>query len=113
MNISYFKFKSSSLQQQQFSQPPHVKDITMNVKSWSYSPNEIEVNKGDLVRLYFITVKDEVSLYNEHGFGIDGYNINTFLVKGTEQTLQCVANKAGTFTFRCTLLCVPSLMQIQ
>jgi len=53
MNISYFKFKSSSLQQQQFSQPPHVKDITMNVKSWSYSPNEIEVNKGDLVRLYY------------------------------------------------------------
>jgi heme/copper-type cytochrome/quinol oxidase subunit 2 len=85
-------------------QPP-VKDITMKVVSWSFTPNKIEVNKGDLVRLHFMTANDNVALYNGHGFGIDSYNINTFLVKGTNQTLQFVADKPGTFTFRCTSFC--------
>jgi heme/copper-type cytochrome/quinol oxidase subunit 2 len=84
---------------------PSVKDITMNVVSWSFKPNKIEVNKGDLVRLHFITANDNVSLYNGHGFGIDSYNINTFLIKGTNQTLQFMADKPGTFTFRCTSFC--------
>ena len=74
-------------------------------KVMGVSPNKIEVNKGDLVRLHFITANDEVSLYNGHGFGIDGYNINTFLVKGIQQTLQFVADKPGTFMFRCTSFC--------
>ena len=73
--------------------------------SWSFTPNKIEVNKGDLVRLHFITANDNVALYNGHGFGIDSYNINTFLVKGTNQTLQFVVDKPGTFTFRCTSFC--------
>ena len=84
---------------------PSVKDITMKVVSWSFTPNKIEVNKGDLVRLHFITANDNVSLYNGHGFGIDSYNINTFLIKGTDQTLQFIADKPGTFTFRCTSFC--------
>jgi heme/copper-type cytochrome/quinol oxidase subunit 2 len=87
------------------STPPSVKDITMKVVSWSFTPNKIEVNKGDLVRLHFITANDNVALYNGHGFGIDRYNINTFLVKGTNQMLQFIADKAGTFTFRCTSFC--------
>ena len=33
------------------------------------------------------------------------YNINTFLIKGTNQTLQFMADKPGTFTFRCTSFC--------
>src|SRR5690242_7826201 len=44
-------------------QPP-VKDITMKVVSWSFTPNKIEVNKGDLVRLHFMTANDNVALYN-------------------------------------------------
>ena len=84
---------------------PSVKDITIKVVSWSFTPNKIEVNKGDLVRLHFITANDNVALYNGHGFGIDSYNINTFLIKGTNQTLQFMADKPGTFTFRCTSFC--------
>ena len=57
---------------------PSIKDITLKVVSWSFTPNKIEVNKGDLVRLHFITANDNVALYNGHGFGIDSYNINTF-----------------------------------
>lgn len=104
-NNTIQSLKQMSLQTQQQSSSPHVKDITINVKSWSYTPNKIEVNKGDLVRLHFVTANDEVSLYNGHGFGIDGYDINTFLVKGTQQELQFIADKAGIFTFRCTSFC--------
>lgn len=82
-----------------------VKEFKISVASWAFFPDTIEVDKGDLVRLIFSTVQDEISLYNGHGFGIDGYNVNVFLVKGATQTVEFVADKAGTFTFRCTSFC--------
>jgi heme/copper-type cytochrome/quinol oxidase subunit 2 len=84
---------------------PAIKEIPVNVFSWGFEPNKIEVNKGDLVRLDFTTNNDEVSLYNGHGFGIEGYSINVFLIKGTNQTVEFEADKPGTFTFRCTSFC--------
>ena len=82
-----------------------VRDIAMKAESWRFTPNIIEVNRGDLVRLHFTTAQDEVALYNGHGFGIEGYNVNVFLLKGTQQTVEFVADKPGTFTFRCTSFC--------
>ena len=82
-----------------------VRDITMKAESWRFTPNIIDVNRGDLVRLHFTTAQDEVALYNGHGFGIEGYNVNAFLLKGTQQTVEFVADKPGTFTFRCTSFC--------
>jgi nitrous-oxide reductase len=67
----------------------------------------INVNKGDVVKLNFITAQDDANLYNGHGFGIDHYNVNVFLVKGATQSVTFVADKPGTFTFRCTSFCVP------
>jgi heme/copper-type cytochrome/quinol oxidase subunit 2 len=82
-----------------------IKDIAMKAESWKFTPNVIEVNRGDLVRLHFTTAQDEVALYNGHGFGIEGYNVNAFLLKGTQQTVEFIADKPGTFTFRCTSFC--------
>ena len=82
-----------------------VRDIPVTAESWKFTPNVISVNKGDLVRLHFTTAQDEVELYNGHGFGIEGYNVNVFLTKGTQQTVEFLADKAGTFTFRCTSFC--------
>jgi heme/copper-type cytochrome/quinol oxidase subunit 2 len=82
-----------------------IKDISMKVESWKFTPNTIEVNKGDTVRLHLTTAQDEVALYIGHGFGIEKYNVNAFLIKGAEQTVEFVADKAGTFTFRCTSFC--------
>jgi heme/copper-type cytochrome/quinol oxidase subunit 2 len=90
------------------SPPPsaqNIKDISIKAESWKFSPNLIEVNKGDLVRLHFITAQDEVELYNGHGFGIEKYGVNVFLLKGTNQTVEFLADKPGTFTFRCTSFC--------
>jgi heme/copper-type cytochrome/quinol oxidase subunit 2 len=82
-----------------------IKDIAMKAESWKFTPNVIDVNRGDLVRLHFTTAQDEVALYNGHGFGIEGYNVNAFLLKGTQQTVEFLADKPGTFTFRCTSFC--------
>jgi heme/copper-type cytochrome/quinol oxidase subunit 2 len=82
-----------------------IKDISMKVESWKFTPSTIEVNRGDHVRLHLATAQDEVALYTGHGFGIDGYNVNAFLVKGAEQTIEFVADKPGTYTFRCTSFC--------
>ena len=84
-----------------------VKEFDVLVTSWAFNPNAIAVNEGDLVRLNFNTAIDEIGLYNGHGFGIDGYNVDTFLVKGSNHTVEFVADKPGTFTFRCTSFCAP------
>jgi heme/copper-type cytochrome/quinol oxidase subunit 2 len=82
-----------------------IREISMKAESWKFTPNVIEVNQGDRVRLNFVTAQDEVALYNGHGFGIEGYNVNVFLLKGTQQTVEFIADKPGEFTFRCTSFC--------
>jgi heme/copper-type cytochrome/quinol oxidase subunit 2 len=82
-----------------------VKDIPIKAESWKFTPNVINVKKGDLVKLHFTVAQDEVELYNGHGFGIEGYNVNVFLLKGTQQEVDFIADKPGTFTFRCTSFC--------
>jgi hypothetical protein len=37
--------------------------------------------------------------------GIEKDNVNVFFLKGTEQTVEFVADKPGNFTFRCTSFC--------
>jgi heme/copper-type cytochrome/quinol oxidase subunit 2 len=83
-----------------------VKEIPISVQSWAFTPNVINVNKGDVVKLDFTTAQDDANLYNGHGFGIDSYNVNVFLVKGANQSIEFVADKPGTYTFRCTSFCV-------
>ena len=98
-------------QKQQLTQPipndGNVKDISINVSSFKFVPNVIEVNRGDLVRLHFQTAQDDLNLYNGHGFGIENYNVNVFLIKGTQQEVQFIDDKPGSFTFRCTSFCAP------
>jgi heme/copper-type cytochrome/quinol oxidase subunit 2 len=99
------KEATSSANQGNSSPSGHIRDISMKVESWKFTPNLIEVNKGDLVRLHFVTAQDEVELYNGHGFGIEKYGVNVFLLKGTNQTVEFIADKPGTYTFRCTSFC--------
>jgi heme/copper-type cytochrome/quinol oxidase subunit 2 len=98
---------SSSPSGNQGASPPsgNIRDISMKVESWRFTPNVIEVNTGDLVRLHFVTAQDEVELYNGHGFGIEKYGVNVFLLKGTNQTIEFIADKPGKYTFRCTSFC--------
>lgn len=75
------------------------KFFEINAKKFVYTPNIIKVNKGDLVRIRLIS--EDV----QHGFFLDGYNIKTSAYPGQEGSLKFIADKAGKFSFRCSVTC--------
>jgi cytochrome c oxidase subunit 2 len=71
----------------------------MEAKMFEFIPGEIRVNQGETVRLK-ITATDV-----KHGFAISEYGINEQLLVGQEATIEFVADKKGTFTFFCSVMC--------
>lgn len=78
---------------------PAVKEITITAKKFEYQPNTITVNQGDIVRLR-ITAKDVV-----HGFGLPEFGVKVELPPGKTVEVEFVADKKGTFDFRCVVRC--------
>ncbi len=76
-----------------------IKEFTITAKDWQFAPNNITVKKGDKVRLT-ITSTDVT-----HSFMLKDYNLNVMLEPGQTQTVEFVADKAGTFNFRCGVPC--------
>lgn len=76
-----------------------VKEFTMTAKNWEFSPSTITVNKGDTVKLHIKSI--DVT----HGFGLPDFGINENLAPGKTVDVEFVADKAGTFTFVCTVYC--------
>jgi cytochrome c oxidase subunit 2 len=76
-----------------------VKEFTMTAKNWEFNPAVITVKQGDTVKLH---VK---SLDVEHGITIPEFNVNVKLQPNKEETFQFVADKIGTFPFRCSVFC--------
>ena len=71
----------------------------VKAKKFSYTPNVIEVNKGDLVKVRLIS--EDV----HHGFYLDGYGISTSAHPGQDSSLKFIADKPGRFCFRCSVTC--------
>lgn len=71
----------------------------VKARKFSYTPNKITVNKGDLVKIRLIS--EDV----QHGFYVDGYGIKTSAIPGREGTLQFIADKNGRFSYRCSVTC--------
>jgi heme/copper-type cytochrome/quinol oxidase subunit 2 len=66
---------------------------------FQYSPAVLQVNPGDLVTI------DLVSQDVVHGLSIDGYDLTITADPGQTAHLTFVANRQGSFRFRCTLTC--------
>ncbi len=77
----------------------NVKEFTITAKDWEWSPKNITVKKGDIVRLH-ITSTDVT-----HSFMLADFNLNVMLQPGVAQSVEFVADKAGTFSFRCGVPC--------
>lgn len=77
----------------------NVKEFTLTAKRFEFSPSTITVNKGDKVK---ITI---TSMDVTHGFSLPDFNINERLEPNQPVTVEFVADKAGTFTFRCNIIC--------
>ena len=71
----------------------------ISAKKFEYTPHIIRVNKGDEVSLRLIS--EDV----QHGFFLDGYAQEMSAYPGQEGNLRFIADKAGRFSFRCSVTC--------
>ena len=78
---------------------PPVKEFNMTAMRFAFEPSTVTVNKGDQVVLH-VTSTDVT-----HGISLPDYNILQTLPPGETKTMTFIADKAGQFTFFCSVLC--------
>ncbi|NDI33904.1 Sec-dependent nitrous-oxide reductase [Chengkuizengella sediminis] len=66
-------------------------------------PDVIEVNEGDKVTIHLTNIDLDQDI--THGFAINGYDLNIEIQPGQTNTVEFVADKAGTFPVYCTNFC--------
>jgi nitrous-oxide reductase len=78
-------------------------EIWMTVIRSHFTPDTIEINKGDHVIWHLTSL--ERTRDATHGFTVPGYNINLSLEPGEADTIEFDADMSGTFAFYCTEFC--------
>ncbi len=78
---------------------PVERTIRIDARSFAYTPNTINVNPGDHVTIELVS-HDVV-----HGLYIDGYDLNVTADPGQTAQLSFIADRSGTFRFRCSVTC--------
>ena len=78
---------------------PQERIFQIDARQYSYSPSEINVNPGDTVTFELVST-DVV-----HGLYIDGYGVSVEADPGQTATLTFVADRSGSFRFRCNVTC--------
>jgi nitrous-oxide reductase len=66
-------------------------------------PDEIDVNQGDHVFIHLTNIDFDEDI--THGFAINGYNLNMEVQPGQTNTIDFIAEKAGTYPIYCTNFC--------
>jgi len=78
---------------------PQARTFKIDVRQFAYSPSELKVNPGDTVTIQLLST-DVV-----HGLYVDGYDVSVEADPGQTATLTFVADKPGSFRFRCNVTC--------
>lgn len=78
---------------------PQTRTFRLDARQFAYSPSELKVNAGDTVTIQLVST-DVV-----HGLYVDGYDISVEADPGQSTTLTFVADKPGSFRFRCNVTC--------
>ena len=78
---------------------PQERTFRIEARQYAYSPSELRVNAGDTVTLQLVST-DVV-----HGLYVDGYDISVEADPGQTATMTFVADKPGSFRFRCNVTC--------
>jgi plastocyanin len=78
---------------------PSDRTFHIEASRFEYTPAILAVNPGDRVTIE-LTATDVV-----HGLSIDGYNLATTADPGQTARLTFVADRQGSFRFRCTVTC--------
>ena len=76
-----------------------VKRFTMTASKWEFEPSTITVNKGDKV------IIEVTSIDVTHGFLLQEFNIEERLEPNKPVLIEFIADKTGTFTFKCNVPC--------
>ena len=78
---------------------PRERYFQVRANSFAYSPSLLRVNPGDRVTIELDS--DDVV----HGIYIDGYELEVHADPGQPARISFVADKAGSFRFRCSITC--------
>jgi heme/copper-type cytochrome/quinol oxidase subunit 2 len=78
---------------------PAERHLRIEASSFAFSPAVISANPGDRVTLELVA-NDVV-----HGLYLDGYDLSVTADPGQTASLTFVADRAGTFRFRCSVTC--------
>lgn len=78
---------------------PQERTFEIDAHQFAYSPSELHVNPGDTITIQLIST-DVV-----HGLYVDGYDISVEADPGQSAPLTFVADKPGSFRFRCNVTC--------
>jgi len=78
---------------------PQERTFQIDARQYAYSPSELKVNTGDTVTIKLVST-DVV-----HGLYVDGYDISVEADPGQTATLTFIADKAGSFRYRCNVTC--------
>jgi len=76
-----------------------VQEVSMTAKKFEFTPSTVTVKKGVPVKL---TVKAEDV---PHGFSMPEYGIKKDLSPGESVVIEFTPDKAGSFTFFCSVFC--------
>ncbi len=75
-----------------------VKEFTVTGQNFSFTPNVINVNKGDVVKITFKNAQ------GFHDFRLDDFKVATTQMQtGGEGTVTFVADKTGSFQYYCSV----------
>ena len=78
---------------------PQERTFRIEAGQFAYSPSELKVNTGDTITIQLVST-DVV-----HGLYMDGYDVSIEADPGQTKTLSFVADKPGSFRFRCNVTC--------
>lgn len=78
---------------------PETKTFTVTTEQFDFSPATITVKKGTNV------VLNLTSTDTTHGFALPAFNVSTTIKPGATSTVKFTADKTGTFSFSCNVVC--------
>ena len=86
----------SNLPQSQQSKTSLEKAISMEARSFSFSPNTIQARVGESTRI-------DITSVGQHTFTIDELDVNVITPHGQITEVKFTPNKKGTFQFYCAV----------
>ncbi|MFH1185402.1 MAG: cupredoxin domain-containing protein [Chloroflexota bacterium] len=91
--VAFAPFPAGTLQR------PTERVFRVQASQYAYAPGELHVNPGDIVTIELIST-DTV-----HGLYVDVYGVSVDADPGQTASLTFVADRPGSFRFRCNVTC--------